>query len=164
MKKALIFSILILFLFNSIGYYFLYELSTRMVRKEMQSVIHRKSSKIITLVINHPAGDRDFRRVDNKEFIFKGSMYDIVNEINTAKRTIFICLHDTRESRLVAGLKNIALNKLCLAMWDHLTMIFLSAPSLDLSPSVSSKFNFPSIDIEIDSSLLPTWSPPPEFS
>jgi hypothetical protein len=91
-------------------------------------------------------------------------MYDVVREIKTGPKTTFICIHDAKESRLFAGLKSVNRNKILFTMWDHLVIIFVVAPIIDLSPALSGNFIFPQSDITLKSSKLPTWSPPPEYS
>ena len=69
-----------------------------------------------------------------------------------------------KESKLLAGLKRAAQNKLHLAVWDHLIMIVMPFPCVDLNILSENSLIFPRIDITLKSSMLPTWSPPPEFS
>lgn len=164
LKKILIYSILILFLFNSIGYYLLYELKKHLARTEMQAIIQHHSKKLTVLTIADDEHDPDFQRIDKKEFMYKGSMYDIVREIRTGHKTVFICLHDSKESKLLAGMKRLNQNKLHFAVWNHLTMIFLPIPAGDLNLFFSGKLLFPRIEISLRSSFLQTWSPPPEHS
>jgi hypothetical protein len=146
------------------GYYILFELNKQIVRKEMQSVILQKSEKLITLTIADAAHDPDFQRIHKKEFRYKGSMYDIVCEIKSGSKTVFICVHDAKESKLFAGLKRVNQNKHHFALWDHLNLVFFSEHSIDLNPSFSGSLIFPRINITLKSSTLQTWSPPPEFS
>jgi hypothetical protein len=164
LKKTLIYLILVLVLFNSMGYYFLFELNKINARREIQSIIQQHPAKMTILTIVDVENDREFHRIDRKEFRYKGTMFDIVREIKTGNTTVFICLHDTRESNLVAGLKRINQNKIHLAMWDQLVMIFLSQPANELNAAFSCNLIFPRIDISLKSSALPKWSPPPEFS
>jgi hypothetical protein len=164
LKKALVFSLLILFLFNSIGYYFLFELNKYMARKEMKAAIQRNPAKMIILTIADAENDRDFCRIDKKEFRYKGEMYDIVRENKTGQKTVFTCLHDTKESRLFAGLKREAQNKSHFAMWYNLNMIVFSESAIDLNPQLMGDWRYPRIAISLKSSMLSTWCPPPEFS
>ncbi|MEI7726971.1 MAG: hypothetical protein WCK09_17810 [Bacteroidota bacterium] len=164
MKRLLIYSILLLFLFNSMGYYFLFEFHKYMTRAEMQYMIERADAKITILSIVDVEHDQEFHRIDKKEFRYHGVMYDIKREIKTGRTTVFICVHDVKESTLFAGLKRVDQNKLNYAMWDHVNMIFLSQPTIDLSTSCTGKLVFPLVRILLNSTLLPTWSPPPELS
>jgi hypothetical protein len=164
LKKALTYLILILFLFNSVGYYYLFELNKQLARKEMQTMIPRHPSKLAVITIADIEKDREFQRIDKKEFRYKGTMYDIVREIKKGQTTVFICLHDAKESRLFAGLKNATQNKLYFALWEQLVMFLPYNPSFDLTPGYLSKLIFPRMNIIAESSMLQTWSPPPELS
>ena len=164
LKKALVYSILFVFLFNSAGYYFLFEVKKFMAGKEMQSIMKRHQDKLTVLTFADVAGDKEFQRIHKKEFRFKGEMYDIVREIKTAHKTVFICLHDAKESKLITGLKKMNQHKLHLVLWEQFTMIFLRLPSIELNPVYTGSLTFPRIEVSLSSSVLPTWSPPPECS
>jgi hypothetical protein len=162
LKKILTYSFLVLFLFNSIGYYILFELSKYVIQSEMQAAIHRKPSKLTVISVVNTLNDRDFQRLDKKEFRYKGLMYDVVREIKTLHATVFICIHDTKESNLYAGLKRVNHNRLHFAMIDHLIMVSPTASGFEMTPFLSGKLFFSRNVISLPSSLLSDWSPPPE--
>jgi hypothetical protein len=164
LKKALIYSILILFLFNSLGYYLLFELHKYEIKKEMQAMIQKHPSKMTILTIADVENNQEFHRIDKKEFRYKGAMYDIVREIKTGQTTVFICIHDAKESELLAGLKRETQNKIHLVRWDHLIMIFLPVPTIKPISFELTDLIFPNINFTLTSPFLGTWSPPPEFS
>jgi hypothetical protein len=145
------------------GYYFFFELNKNAARREMQAII-QQPSQLTILTIADVENDQEFQRLDHKEIRYKGTMFDILREIKTGHKTVFICVHDVKETRLVAGLKRINQNRVYLNMWDEQVMIFLSCPSIDLTSSFLRELIFPNIDISLKSSILPTWSPPPENS
>ena len=146
------------------GYYVIFEVSKHVFRNEMQTKIQQPSSQLTMLKIVNVDGDREFQRIDKKEFRFKGRLYDIVREIKTGETTLFICLHDKKESNLFASLKRVNQNKNLFAIWEQVVMIFSSQPCFDLNPSFTKTVIFPRIDITLKSPMLPTWSPPPEVS
>ncbi len=164
LKKAVIYSILFIFLFNSMGYYFLFEMNRNIVRKEMQAAIREHSSKLKILTISDVPGSRDFHRINANEFMYKGYMYDVLHEVKTGNKTVFICLHDTKESKLLADFKRVHGNKRLLAIGDHFTMIYTTFPTIDLTSSFSGNLIFPCINSNLKSSILQIWSPPPEYS
>ena len=127
-------------------------------------MIQRNPSKLTVLTMVNVDKDKEFQRIHKKEFRYKGEMYDIVREIKTGHTTVFICTHDTKESKLFAGLKRINQNKQHLAVWNQLVMIFLSKPFLDLNPLLSGELIFPEIEILLKSAILQIWGPPPELS
>jgi hypothetical protein len=130
----------------------------------MQSLIRRHDSKLTVLEIADVSQNRDFQRIDKKEFRYKGFMYDIVHELKTRDKTVFICIHDAKESKLFSGLKRASQNKAHLSIWNHLNMVFYSEQPFDLEPELSGNLLFPKIEISAKSSILKTWSPPPEDS
>jgi len=164
LKKPLAFLILLVILFNSIGYYLLFEVRKYVVKKEIQTAIQHHSSKMVILKIDHPEKDREFQWIDKKEFRYKGAMYDIVREKTTGHTTVFVCIHDVKETGLYAGLKRETKNKDHLALWDHHVMIFLSIPAIELNITQCSELMFPKLEISFNSPTLGTWSPPPELT
>jgi hypothetical protein len=146
------------------GYYLLFEVSKYVVRQDMHAMIRNHPAQFTVLSIANPQHDPDFRRIDNREFSYKGALYDIVREIKTAQNTVFICIHDARETRLASGQKKMEQNKLHFALLDHLLMFCLSVQTSELCSTCTGNLTFPPMIISIESSMLPTWSPPPEVS
>jgi hypothetical protein len=146
------------------GYYFLFELNKHLARAEMQSVISQHREKITVIRIADVESNKDFQRIHQKEFRYKGEMYDVVREIKSGITTVFICVHDVKEARLFAGLKRVNQNKVHIAAWPHVVMIFISYPTVEISPGITATLIYPRIDAALISTELPTWSPPPEFS
>ena len=62
----------------------------------MRSVILRHPSKLISISVDDVRQNAEFRRIDRKEFIYKGIMYDIVRELKNGNKVVFICVQDTR--------------------------------------------------------------------
>jgi hypothetical protein len=155
---------LFLFLFNSMGYYFLFELNKHLAWREMQVTLKRHPGKLTVLRIADVASNHEFQRIDKKEFRYKGNMFDVVSEVKTGHVTVFVCRMDTRETDLFAELNRETQNRTHGAKWAHTVIILISVPSFDLNPAITGKLSFPRIDIPLKSSSLPTWSPPPEGS
>jgi hypothetical protein len=105
MKRLFAILLVALFLFNTLGYYFVFSYNRYLVRREMKIQVKAglfKESTIILKILN-PAFNADFRRVDKGEFIYKGKMYDIVTEKTSGNFTTFSCIHDKNEEKLLAG-------------------------------------------------------------
>ena len=154
--------VLFLFLVNSTGYYFLFELNRYFARQDMQGQMHDHPEQFLVFSLDQMTRARGFHRLDTNEFSYQGALYDIKREIKTGHSTVFICLHDVRESKLFAGLNRIHQNKLHLACWDHFTMIYIAVPSNEIIPSEAGNLVFPIIDISIPPSFVKTLNPPPE--
>jgi hypothetical protein len=105
MKKVLAGLILIVFMFNMMGYYFVFSYNQYLVRREMKSRIkagYFAESSVVLKIIN-PASNPDFIRIDKGEFRYKGKLYDIISEKTTGNVTVFLCINDKNEEALLAG-------------------------------------------------------------
>lgn len=164
LKKILIYSILALFLFNSMGYYCLFELNRFLARKEMKLSIQQEPVSLIILKIADPEHDHDFHRTDGKEIEYKSELYDVVREITHGRNRVFICVHDSKEEGLYSGLKMVHVLKIQLALWEHLIKVTFPEPPVLVANISVSDLIFPFFRVPLESSLVPTWSPPPEQS
>jgi len=164
LKKTLPYLLLVIFLFNSLGYYFIFELYKYNVKKEMQTQSCKSSMALTILQISDILYNSEFQRVEKKEIRYKGSLYDVIKEVHTGTTTIFYCIHDTKEENLLAAMKTVNKNKFLLSLWDHLVKIAIPQFEMPLSDPNTSKVIFPVITISLPSVLLTNWSPPPELS
>jgi hypothetical protein len=164
LKRVCVYIVLCAFLFNIMGYYFLFELNRTLARSEMNSIMMKKSHKYIILTVPDVRNNREFSRIDKKEFRYRDHLYDVISEIKKGKTSVFLCVQDTRETNLLTGLRGLSQNKLLLEHWSHLTLLFISDGSIDIVPDFGTEVGFLVNDIPLDSSLIPTWSPPPELS
>ncbi len=164
LKKLFALSLLFFILFNSMGYYILFELDKLMVRKEMNAQISGTSSILICLTINKGEQNTSFHRLGREEIEYNGRLYDVFREVDKGDSKIFFCIPDTKEEQLYAGLKRINHTKQKSSLWDHMVKIALPEgimPLVYISPDI---LKFPFLKIQLNSSFLPTWSPPPELS
>ena len=130
----------------------------------MKVFIQKDPVHLIILKIVNADGNHDFRRIDDHEIEYKGKLYDFVREIEHGHTSVFICLHDSREESLFAGLKKAQFHKLLLALWDHIVKIAFPDSTIIVENISFAELIFPHITISLKSSLLSTWSPPPEIS
>ena len=164
LKKILTIFILIIFLFNSVGYYLLFEWNKQIIKIEVQKNIQEQTSRLTVLKINDVENNKEFQRVDRKEFRYKGALYDILREIKTGKTTLFICFHDKKETALFAGLKRVNQNKVHFIPLEQMNLLFFIQKHNDFKALLTGQLLFPRIHVLLKSSMLPTWSPPPEIS
>jgi hypothetical protein len=164
LKKILVYLLLFLFLFNSMGYYFVFELHKYRVKKEMQTLADKCAVALTILKIADAEYDREFQRIDKKEIRYKGALYDVIKEIQTGGTTIFYCIHDKKEENLLAAMKTVNSNMLLLSLWDHVIKIAIPPSDNFLTDRSPVKLFFPQISFPLPSFLLATWSPPPELS
>jgi len=162
LRKIVAYILLLFFLFNSAGYYLLFELDKFMVKKEMHLALENGQDDLIILKVNNADHNRDFSRTEKHEIEYKGLLYDVVREIVHGPNHLFICLHDQKEEGLYTGLKKATVHKLHLSLWDHVVKI--SFPDLPDTPvnAPMAALTFPRISETVISLPLPSWSPPPE--
>lgn len=146
------------------GYYILFELDKLIVRKEMTARISGNATNLICLKIENGEQNPLFHRLNGREIEFKGRLYDVVREIDKGDSKLIFCIPDTKEEQLYAGLKRINHNKQLSSLWDHLVKIALPEGVMQLEFITPDILKFPHFNIPISSSVLPTWSPPPELS
>jgi hypothetical protein len=164
LNKTLIYFLLFLFLFNSTGYYFIFELHKHRVKKEIQARINKESLVLTVLKISDAEHDPLFQRVEEKEIRYKGSLYDVIKEINTDRVTIFYCIHDKKEENLMAAMKTVNKSMFLLSLWDHVIKIAIPPSDNSMTDRSPLTLVFPQISFPLPSFFIGTWSPPPELS
>jgi len=109
MKKS--FSILLLgiFLFNTMGYYFVFKVNQSMIRSEIRGMINSGFHKemCILIKIDRPDSNPNFKKTDLHEFSYCGRLYDIVSESVKGNMIWYYCINDKQEERLIAGFEKI---------------------------------------------------------
>ena len=163
-KKALTFLVLLLFLFNILGYYFIFEIYKLKVKQEMRRSTHHGSTSLAVLKIIDPSSDPDFKRVERKEFRYKGSLYDVIREVKSGPVTIFYCIPDKKEEDLLAAMNRVNKSKFLLSLWQHLITVAWSSPGLAFTDTHPVDIIFPAMSVPLHSALMQNWSPPPERS
>jgi hypothetical protein len=105
MKRLAAIFFLVLFLFNTMGYYFVYTCNQVMLHAEMKSLIRAGCyrDKYVLLKIKDPASNRDFTRVDQSEFRYMGNLYDEIRQEQQGNYTWFYCINDSQEERLITN-------------------------------------------------------------
>ena len=164
MKKQLASILLFFFLFNSTGYYFIFELYKYHVKKEMQALTAKGSVELTILRITDADHDPGFQRVEKKEIRYKGSLYDVIKEVRSGGTTIFYCIHDKKEEKLLATMNTVNKSKFLMSLWQHLIKIAIPPVNMTLMDQSPVKIVFPHISIALSPVLLGTWSPPPELA
>ena len=164
LRKTLAYLLLFLFLFNSLGYYFIFELYKYHVKKEIQAQATMDCLVLTILKIADASHDPAFQRVEKKEIRYRGYLYDVIKEVQVGRMTIFYCIHDKKEEILLATMNSVNKSKFLLSLWQH--MITIAIPPFDISLTDTFPVNvlFPQISVPLQSVLMGTWSPPPEIA
>lgn len=134
------------------------------MKKELQSTAHSGSASPTILKIVDLLQDHQFQRVERNEIRYKGSLYDVIKEVQSGRTTIFYCIHDKKEEELLATMNAVNKNKFLLSLWQHLIKIAITPIDITLTTPFSVNLLFPQITIALHSVIANKWSPPPELS
>lgn len=160
MKKLLVYPVLLLLLFNSMGYYVIFELNRHQIRKEMHAGF-RSSSPVTVIEFKDGADVSVIRWVHKNEFIYKETLYDVVYVSKRAGKTIYYCLHDQKEERLVKEFQKANSGKTTQAMWNLMVHVAIPAPVFRLSEPTAVSHDYPLAVAEPCSVSIPQDYPPP---
>jgi hypothetical protein len=95
-------------MFYCIGFYMVYRVNLRAIKREMKTAIAsgRYSAcglAVIEVDLSSASSIKNIEIEDEKEIRYKGEMYDIVKVSWQDNRLIFTCLHDKNETELAAN-------------------------------------------------------------
>jgi hypothetical protein len=142
MKKLFAYILLLIFLFNSMGYYVVYEFNKMLVKREVRAIIRNNPGKFIVIRVEDAAHHPDFTWLEKDEFVFENRMYDVVSEKRQGNVSVFTCIHDNKEERLVSGLKKVSGNKLATILISHIIDNALTVDRYRLDNNVPSPHNY----------------------
>ncbi|MCK9422434.1 MAG: hypothetical protein M0Q38_07540 [Bacteroidales bacterium] len=156
--------ILALFLFNSMGYFIVFELNKFLVKKEMMAYIRNNPKKLTVLGIDDPDNHSGFRRIGKHEIIHEGRFYDVLHEVKKVKTTLFYCKRDIKEELLSEGFKRMANSKLQHQLLEQIIKIALPYPYVALDNRAAEYFSYPPVSIHLSQVWILPVSPPPKYS
>lgn len=148
-------------LFNTAGYYLLFEITRYQARKEMMAGLRNNPAGVTVMTI--PRGDPEFRWVHSREFVYKGVMYDVITREQSTQGIRFVCKPDLKETRLMAGMNRLAGEKLYRLVWSQLNHAFLAPSSVTLLPVVTAVGPCPDWCPSQVDGVRSILTPPPEF-
>jgi hypothetical protein len=102
--------LLVLLMFQSLGYFLVFKLRQNEIRQEIkqQLLAGIPDNKLFLLKIHDSLTrqpNQQFQWIHNGEFRYHGQMYDIARSIRLDGETWFYCIADTKETQLVADLE-----------------------------------------------------------
>lgn len=160
-KKIFILTMLMVFLFNIMGYYILFEVRKQIVRAEMERLTSRSDCKVTILRIADPGHDPAFKRIHKKEFLYRGQLYDIVLEKSDAGGTTFYCIHDTKEDALYKALRKSGSHKITNVIWAAIIKIANGPVVSDPVWPLVHELIFARLRPKVLMPFLFRWCPPP---
>jgi hypothetical protein len=174
MKRVFAVLVTLLFLFNMMGYYFVFSYNQYLVRNEMKHLIkagYFEDSYIVLKIVN-PFLNPDFKRVDKGEFLYKNKLYDIVSESRTGNLTTFRCINDKNEEKLLTGFhhyfelactqNNPVKARYAVALLYHVIKLALVENHLNPFPGVPIEISFINPICSLSSVFYPPAPPPPK--
>ena len=113
MKRLLSILFLVAITFSTIGINILFPLQQHFIKKEIKRKIkHSLPEKELTLITVNSANENQLDWEDEKEFHYKGNMYDIVRKKENPDGSItYYCINDTQEKELFINLNNLVKDK-----------------------------------------------------
>ena len=153
----------LVFLFNSVGYYIIWELKKSMIRKEMQAWLQEHTDQLTVLTFHTPEALEMLRWVHEKEFIYNNQLFDVLKVVKQDHKTIFFCKRDINEEKLNEGYRKLASSKLNQQLLEHLFTVALCESLLELSQIPSDGFLFEPFTMHIPDVYIHPLNPPPKF-
>lgn len=104
MRKIVSIVLLLIFVYNPIGYVIVFKVLQNQVRHEIKQKIKQSVPDNELIIIAVPFDDDHclMWTKPNKEFRFKGEMYDVVKIESRGNQILYFCIHDFKESKLFA--------------------------------------------------------------
>jgi len=98
-----------MFLFNTMGYYFVFRINQSFIRSEVKGIIKSGclEANYTLLKIVKPGSNPDFKKTETDEFTYLGRMYDVVREWTKNDTTFYYCINDKQEDQLITGFQTI---------------------------------------------------------
>lgn len=94
--------------YNVFGYFVVFQVNRSIVRTEMRRQLSLARQKVLVLQIFDADHDLNFTRVEDREFKYRGELYDVLYESTRNRVTTFYCIRDTREEILMEGMRKAA--------------------------------------------------------
>jgi|GEM_PF-1140810 len=135
-KKSIACFFLVIFLYKTMGNYMVFEIDKYLAKQQMKAFLcaHKEHVLILTFRFFQPERDPDFQRIESREFIYKGRLYDILDETVQQGITVIHCVHDLKEELLCKTFAEVQHGKVTLALLHHL---ITQALPVDPQPSAT---------------------------
>lgn len=88
--------------FSQVGYYFVMLVSQHQLKEDIEEAIHSNLAQKEMEVISYTDNSKNiFWEEEGKEFLFNGTMYDVVSTAVVKGKKILYCINDEKEKQLV---------------------------------------------------------------
>lgn len=176
MKKIAAAFLLVIFLFNTAGYFIAFKAVRYQIKKEIQSEIKLglKPSELTAITIDKGKLDKLDWLENGKEMYYKGELYDIVKSSENTTSITYYCIDDNQEESLFAHMDehinmHIAANKPLKNengknLSNSVIKLYFTNAKLISFPVFSSNNLFFSFPLIYNSVIIDVISPPPQLS
>jgi hypothetical protein len=108
MKKTLAIFIIVLLLFNSMGYYIVFKTMQYAIKKEIKNSIKQgvpdKNLSLIKVAVNDEQNQAEIEWLEEHEFRYRGQMFDVVRSSLSNDTSYYYCINDKQEEQLFSSL------------------------------------------------------------
>lgn len=176
MKKTAVFTLLAIFMFNTVGYYIVFKVNQSEAKNEIKSKIKLGSpvQELIAIKLDNCKIESIQWVEKNKEFYYDNELYDIVRTDETSPtETTFYCISDEKEEALFCNLDEYVKtyitnnanksNSTSKKLSNHVVKIYFFQSSDFYFHIPSLKINFSNPSLNYSSEYSETSSPPPEL-
>ena len=103
MKQTFSILLLLIFLFTISGYYWYFSFKQHLIKEEIEREIIQgmKEEDLTELVLPDNNHNGFFWIKKNKEFMYRGDMYDVVKIFKKSQNIHYICFRDKKEEKLL---------------------------------------------------------------
>jgi len=117
MKKLLSTVLLLIFLFQMAGYYFVFKIQQREIKKEFKRLLFAGIAEDKLVVIEFdknrkPGKGEEIKFIENHEILYHNTFYDIVRKEIHGSVTKYFCIADHDETILFAQLNKVLKNEM----------------------------------------------------
>jgi len=108
LKKIIPYLVIWVFLSGSGGYFIVFKIKQFLNACEIKrEITNNQKDKVRQELVFNLGEDAGVKWIKyQKEFIYKGQMYDVAKVVITGKQIHYYCINDTKEKQLITGYKN----------------------------------------------------------
>lgn len=175
MKKAVSIFLLVIFLFNAVGYYVFFKVVQHQIKSEIKKEIKLNLNSSELTVIKFPLSEiRNIHWLEKgKEFSYDNQMFDVVRRTSNDGIITFYCINDKQEKKLFENLeeqilkqieqnKNSKKNSSKKGSDQQIKIYFFEAISFCIIPKFSA-IEFNPYNEQYTSVLISIKTPPPQI-
>lgn len=108
LKKVVSYIFVVIFLFNTMGYFIVFTKRQHDVKTKVRTAINRRSyhDELVAIVIERSELEHIEWIKEGTEMLFNNKRYDVVNVSSGRHAVTFYCIHDKAETALYADLED----------------------------------------------------------